>query len=95
MSEVLRECVLLTQAQVKALPLRQGRQSLRSMRLYKAFPRERVGDMPKPSTGHRVQVLMVCAENVHRSFLPTDVYSLKTAPLQRLAKPTSLISCIP
>jgi len=25
----------------------------------------------------------VCAEIVHHSFLPTDVYSLKTAPLQR------------
>jgi hypothetical protein len=41
-------------------------------------------------------MLMVCAESVHSSFLPADIYSLKTAPskrllLLRLAKSSSFI----
>lgn len=40
------------------------------------------GAMAKPLL--RNWVLILCAECVHRSFLPLDVYSLKTVPLQRL-----------
>lgn len=43
-------------------------------------------------------MLTMCAETIHHSFLPLDVYGLKTILLQRhflkiLTKPTSLFSC--
>lgn len=47
--------------------------------------------MAKPTSEDQAWVLTVCAQDVHHSFLPKDGYSLKTAPLQRISWPTSLI----
>jgi len=53
-------------------------------------------EMANPSINICIWILIVYSENVHHNVLPLEIYSRKTAPLQRvllprLAKPVCLI----
>lgn len=84
-SQVLSECVLLTWAQPCQGPKPQAHGKM-------AEPSwVRLKEMARPSLLVWVPVLIVCAENAHRSFLPERFTALRLL-LWRLAESISLFS---